>query len=100
MDFFYSILGFFASGGAFMFPILLVFAVGTAVAVERFITLAVVTNKNQAVWEKVQPLLAEGKRARFGIVGTPARPVQVQVKRGGVALPQHEGAAQFGGFRQ
>ena len=61
MDFFYSIVGFFASGGVFMYPILLVFAVGTAVAVERFITLAVVTNKNQAVWEKVQPLLANGE---------------------------------------
>ncbi len=61
MDFFYSIVGFFASGGAFMYPILLVFAVGTAVAVERFITLAVVTNKNQAVWDKVQPLLANGE---------------------------------------
>ena len=61
MDFFYSVVGFFASGGAFMYPILLVFAVGTAVAVERFITLAVVTNKNQAVWEKVQPLLANGE---------------------------------------
>ena len=61
MDFFYSIVGFFASGGAFMYPILLVFAVGTAVAIERFITLAIVTNKNQAVWEKVQPLLANGE---------------------------------------
>ncbi len=61
MDFFYSVVGFFASGGAFMYPILLVFAVGTAVAVERFITLAVVTRKNQAVWDKVQPLLANGE---------------------------------------
>ena len=61
MDFFYSIVGFFASGGVFMYPILLVFAVGTAVAVERYITLAVVTNKNQAVWDKVQPLLANGE---------------------------------------
>ena len=28
MDFFFSIIGFFASGGLFMFPILVVFAVG------------------------------------------------------------------------
>ncbi|MDH3351799.1 MAG: MotA/TolQ/ExbB proton channel family protein [Gammaproteobacteria bacterium] len=60
MDFFYSIVGFFASGGVFMYPILIVFAFGVAVAVERYITLAVVTNKNQAVWDKVQPLLAQG----------------------------------------
>jgi biopolymer transport protein ExbB len=60
MDFFYSIVGFFASGGIFMYPILLVFAVGVAIAGERFITLALVTNKNKVVWDKVQPLLTEG----------------------------------------
>jgi len=61
MDFFYSIVGFFASGGIFMFPILLVFAFGVAIAVERYVTLAIVTNKNQVVWDKVQPLLANGE---------------------------------------
>lgn len=61
MDFFYSIVGFFASGGAFMYPILLVFAFGVAIAVERYITLTMVTNQNQAVWEQVQPLLANGE---------------------------------------
>jgi biopolymer transport protein ExbB len=43
-----------------MYPILLVFAVGAAIAAERFITLSVVTNKNQVVWKKVQPLIASG----------------------------------------
>lgn len=61
MDFFYSIVSFFTSGGAFMFPILLVFAVGFGIAVERFVTLAIVRRKNQAVWDKVQPLLSEGQ---------------------------------------
>jgi len=61
MDFFYSIVGFFASGGLFMYPILLVFAFGVAIAVERYITLTIVTNKNQVVWEQVQPLLANGE---------------------------------------
>jgi len=61
MDFFYSIVGFFATGGLFMYPILLVFAVGAAISVERYITLTLVTSKNQAVWDKVQPLLANGE---------------------------------------
>jgi biopolymer transport protein ExbB len=60
MDFFYSIAGFFSSGGLFMYPILLVFAVGVGIAIERYFTLSMVTNKNQVVWEKVQPLLSEG----------------------------------------
>jgi biopolymer transport protein ExbB len=61
MDLFYSIVSFFGSGGIFMYPILLVFAVGVAIAVERYITLSMVTNKNKAVWEKVQPLLSDGQ---------------------------------------
>ena len=61
MDFFYSIVNFFASGGIFMYPILLVFAFGVAISVERYITLSIVTNKNRVVWEKVQPLLTEGQ---------------------------------------
>ena len=61
MDFFYSIIGFFASGGVFMYPILIVFAVGIAISTERYVTLTLVTNKNQAVWDKVQSLLASGE---------------------------------------
>ena len=61
MDFFYSIAAFFVSGGLFMYPILIVFAVGLAIAIERYVTLSLVTNKNQEVWDKVQPLLAEGE---------------------------------------
>ena len=61
MDFFYSIAGFFSSGGLFMYPILLVFAVGVGVAIERYLTLTMVTNKNQLVWEKVQPMLSNGE---------------------------------------
>jgi biopolymer transport protein ExbB len=60
MDFIYSIIGFFASGGLFMYPILLVFAVGAAIAIERFITLSLITNKNASVWNTIQPLLNEG----------------------------------------
>ncbi|HSM29163.1 MAG TPA: MotA/TolQ/ExbB proton channel family protein [Woeseiaceae bacterium] len=44
-----------------MFPILLVFAVGLGIAVERYVTLTMVTNKNQQVWDKVQPMLTNGE---------------------------------------
>jgi len=60
MGFFYSIINFFSTGGVFMYPILIVFAVGLAIAAERYITLTIVTRKNQVVWERVQPVLAEG----------------------------------------
>jgi biopolymer transport protein ExbB len=57
----YSIIDFFASGGMFMYPILLVFAVGTAIAIERFVTLSLITNKNDSVWTAIQPMLMEGE---------------------------------------
>jgi len=61
MDVMYSIVAFFVSGGIFMYPILLVFAVGAAIAVERYITLSLVTAKNRGVWSNIQPLLTRGE---------------------------------------
>ena len=60
MEFMYSIIRFFQSGGLFMFPILAVAAVGAAIAVERYLTLTLVEVKNRNAWRQVQPLLAEG----------------------------------------
>jgi biopolymer transport protein ExbB len=60
MDFFFSIVGFFVTGGPFMYPILIVFAVGTAIAVERYVTLNLVTTQNQSSWSKLQPTLVQG----------------------------------------
>ena len=60
MEFIYSIVGFFVTGGPFMYPILIVFAVGAAIAVERYVTLSLVTARNQKAWSKVQPALMNG----------------------------------------
>jgi biopolymer transport protein ExbB len=60
MELIYSIVGFFVAGGPFMYPILIVFAVGTAIAIERWVTLTVLTLRNQQVWSKVQPALVNG----------------------------------------
>jgi biopolymer transport protein ExbB len=60
MELFYSIVGFFLTGGPFMYPILIVFAVGAAIAIERYITLTRVTNSNQSMWSKLQPALNRG----------------------------------------
>jgi len=44
---FYSILTFFQKGGLFMYPILLVFAVGMAIAFERWVQLNRIRSGNQ-----------------------------------------------------
>ena len=60
MDSIYSTVGFFVTGGPFMYPILIVFAVGAAIAIERYVTLTRVTRSNQSLWLQVQPALVEG----------------------------------------
>jgi biopolymer transport protein ExbB len=60
MDVLYSIVRFFVAGGAFMYPILIVFAVGAAIAIERYITLTMVRRQNEGMWSKLQPALANG----------------------------------------
>jgi biopolymer transport protein ExbB len=59
MDVIYGIVEFFVQGGIFMYPILLVFAIGVAIAIERYVTLTLLTKRNQGTWAQVQPLLAK-----------------------------------------
>jgi biopolymer transport protein ExbB len=60
MEIMYSIGGFFAGGGAFMYPILLVAAVGTAIGVERYVTLTRLSARNRSAWTQVEPALTNG----------------------------------------
>jgi len=60
MDALYSIVRFFVTGGPFMYPILIVFAVGIAIAIERFVTLTSVKRQNEGMWSQIEPALAEG----------------------------------------
>lgn len=60
MDFLYTIVGFVQAGGAFMYPILVVFAMGGAVAIERTMVLSSIGNKNRKVWNELHPIMSEG----------------------------------------
>jgi biopolymer transport protein ExbB len=62
----YSMVGFFQKGGLFMYPILIVFAVGMAIAVERWIHLSRIRLDNRKMWSLLHPVLVEGEfdRAR------------------------------------
>ena len=61
MEAFYSIVAFFQKGGMFMYPILFVFAIGMAIAVERWIQLNRIRLENKKAWELVHPVLTEGE---------------------------------------
>ena len=60
MDVIYSAVRFFVTGGPFMYPILIVFSVGIAIAIERYVTLSLVKRQNEGMWSKLQPALANG----------------------------------------
>jgi biopolymer transport protein ExbB len=55
-----NIIRFFQEGGLFMYPILLIFAGGVAIAIERWIYLTMVTASNKRTWNKVLPVLNSG----------------------------------------
>jgi biopolymer transport protein ExbB len=61
MGFFESIISFFQTGGVFMYPILIVFAVGVSIASERYIKLMSVRNQNKKVWDDIHPILETGE---------------------------------------
>jgi biopolymer transport protein ExbB len=60
MDIINTALGFFQAGGIFMYPIVLILAIGTAIAIERYIYLNLVRVRNRNVWKRVLPLLEAG----------------------------------------
>ena len=57
----YSIVAFFQKGGVFMYPILLVFAVGMAIAVERWAQLNRTRSANHKIWNVLHPVLVKGE---------------------------------------
>jgi biopolymer transport protein ExbB/TolQ len=60
MNAFDMIVNFFKQGGAFLYPIAAVFAVGLGFAVERFIYLTRVASANRRLWEQLAPLFKAG----------------------------------------
>ena len=61
MDTLFSVIGFFQSGGVFMYPIVVILAIGVAIAIERYTYLSIITARNRRVWKRVLPLVEEGK---------------------------------------
>lgn len=63
MNAYATIVRFFQEGGVFMYPIVLVLALGLAIAVERWLFLTMTTAKNKVLWAKVTPYLKTGNFA-------------------------------------
>ena len=57
MEVYSAIVRFFQEGGWFMYPILVVLALGVAIAVERYLYLTYAKQTNRSMWQKLVPLL-------------------------------------------
>ena len=57
MDTYNAIVNFFQEGGMFMYPILVVFALGIAIAIERYIYLTLSKNTNQRAWKPLMSMV-------------------------------------------
>ena len=64
-----AIVSFFQEGGVFMYPIVVVLALGLAIAVERWFYLTMTTASNKMLWNKVSPYLKSGNFS--GLLGAP-----------------------------
>ncbi|KAA3630213.1 MAG: MotA/TolQ/ExbB proton channel family protein [Proteobacteria bacterium] len=69
MTIYNNIVSFFQSGGTFMYPIVVVLALGMAIAVERYLFLSYAALRNRKAWNDLMPLLSSGKfREAQGII--------------------------------
>ena len=60
MDTYNTIVRFFQEGGWFMYPIVVVFAIGLTIAVERWIYLTMTSTRNRMLWKKLVPVIKRG----------------------------------------
>ena len=60
MGFMNSAVRFFQEGGFFLYPLVIIFVVGMAIAIERWLYLTVETARNRALWDDVAPHLGAG----------------------------------------
>ena len=60
MEIYSSIVNFFQDGGVFMYPIVVVLALGLAIAIERYVYLSISGATNRRLWKKLMPMVSQG----------------------------------------
>jgi biopolymer transport protein ExbB/TolQ len=60
VDWYNTVVNFFKDGGFFLYPLVIIFVVGVAISIERWLYLTVETARNRTLWEEVAPHLGAG----------------------------------------
>ena len=55
-----SVISFFQDGGTFMYPIMIVLAIGLAITLERYLYLTAAKRSNSKLLKQLLPLLQDG----------------------------------------
>jgi biopolymer transport protein ExbB/TolQ len=79
------VINFFKQGGFFLYPIALVWIIGLAIAVERFLYLTRVGSANDRLWGDLQPLFEAGDFKQATGVVSASEGVLAQVMRYGLS---------------
>ena len=61
MEIYSSIVGFFQTGGPFMYPIALILTIGVVITLERWFFLTSARISNKLAFDKLKPLIEQGK---------------------------------------
>lgn len=89
MDLYATIVGFFQTGGEFMYPIAFVMAIGIAISLERFFYLARQTSVNRRDYEKILPLLRQQRMREIQELTSKSKSAVCAIVAEGIARLSH-----------
>jgi len=84
MEYYSNIIGFFQTGGLFMYPIALILALGLAIALERYLYLTAARNSSLRLWKTVMPLIMEGDYQKAATVADESKSTLSHILRYGL----------------
>lgn len=73
MEYYTTIVRFFQDGGFFMYPIMVIFAIGIAIAIERYVYLSMSKSSSRKMWDQLLPLIQKGKMAKAMAMASKSR---------------------------
>lgn len=89
MEIYSSLVTFFQAGGLFMYPIVVVLALGVAIAIERYVYLSAARATNQRIWKQVMPLLMNGNYSQAVAVTEKSKAALSRILRYGLDRAEH-----------
>jgi len=85
MEFYTTVVRFFQEGGVFMYPIMVVFAIGMIIAIERYLYLTVAKTSSRRMWNDLMPLIQKGKLPQAMAMTSKSKSAMAKILNYGIA---------------